>query len=112
MPYRKTPLSVQINKSRKLLIGTLLFLLVGTSTYFFIKVSATAEKGAVIREGQFEQRELELKNRLLKQQVLEAQSINEIKSSEAISTMESPREETYVEPVRPISSTNDEKTLR
>lgn len=101
--YRKTPLSMEVRRVLKLLMGTLFGLLVVVSGYFFIKMSNTAELGYVFKENQVKQKQLESENRILKQQVLQLQSINAIEGSDSIKDMQLPQAETYVEPVKPIS---------
>lgn len=100
---RRIPLSLEVKKVLKLLMGTLFALLLATSSYFFIKTSATAERGYSFRENQVKYKELESANRLLKQRVLEAQSITELKSSEFVEEMVAPEKTIYVLPHGPLS---------
>ena len=94
------PLSIEVKKALKLLIGTLLLLLVSISGYFFLKMSGVAEKGSAFRENQLRQKELESQNRQLRQQVLEAQAMNNL----GLGDMQQPNGTIFVGPERPISS--------
>lgn len=102
MPHR-TPLSQEVRTVLKRLLYTLLILLVSVSGYYFLEMSSTAEKGYAFKENQVRQNTLEAENRTLKQQLLEVQSINNLKSTDVVKGMEAPVSETYVEPLRPIS---------
>ena len=101
--YSRIPLSVEVRRVLKLLMYTLLGLLLFTSAYFFVKTTNTAERGYQLREHQFRQKDLEAENRILKQRVLEAESINELKKSAAVSGMVEPEKPLYVKPQGPLS---------
>ena len=100
---RRIPLSIEAKKVLNMLVYTLFGLLIATSTAFFIKTSSTAERGYSLKENQLLQKELEAENRLLKQQLLEAQSITELEKSDFIEEMEQPKDKKYIEPRGPIS---------
>ena len=102
--HHRTPLSVEVRKSLKLLMSTLLGMLVIISAYFFVKMSSTAEQGSAFTETQFKQKTLESENRILKQRVLDAQSIEAIEGSTTTNTMHKPGSPIYLSPPRPISS--------
>lgn len=97
---RRIPLSIEVRKVLKLLIYTLFGMLIVLSAYFFIKTSYSTEKGYALREGQMLQKNLEAENRILKQRVLDAQSLNELKNSDAVQDMTEPAAPTYVAPKR------------
>lgn len=101
--YHRIPLSVESKKVLKLLIGTVLGLLISISAYFFIKTSDAAEKGYAIREAQLKLNELESKNRILKQQVLDAQSLGEVQSGGAAKKLEQPEKRIFVEEKGPMT---------
>lgn len=101
--YRRIPLSIEAKKVLKMLMFTLLLLLVSVSAYFFIKMSSTAEKGYAFRENQLRQKELESENRVLKQQLLEVQTLGELKNSDTIKKMAPPQSQIFVEPKGPLS---------
>lgn len=103
IPYHRTTLSAQVRSSLKLLMITLLLLLIATSTFFFLNTSTTAEKGGQVLEGQVEMRELEAQNRILKQKVLEEQSIEQIESSETINGMEAAPKPIFIKPKGPLT---------
>lgn len=100
---RRTPLSYEVSRVLKLLSYTLLTMLVVVSGYFFVKTSSTAEKGYMLEENQLRAKNLESENRLLKERVLNAQSITDLKSSEAIQGMKEPVTTQYVLPRGPLS---------
>lgn len=101
--YRRTPLSVESKKVLKLLMCTIFGLLVVVSVYFFIKTSDTAEKGYAMREAQLKLNELESKNRILKQQVLDAQSLSEVQASNTLKELEQPEMQIFVEEKGPVT---------
>lgn len=100
MQTRKT-LSFEIKEARNMLIYTLLGMLIIVSAYFFIKTSSSAEKGYLLNENQSIQKDLGSQNRLLKQQLLEAQSISALKSDETVKSMQNPENIIYVKPPEP-----------
>lgn len=100
---RRVPLSIEVKKVLNMLMYTLCSMLIVTSGYFFVKTSSTAERGYSLKENQVEQKKLESENRLLKQQVLEAQSIVELKKSEIVEGMQPPEKKIFIEPRGPIS---------
>lgn len=101
--YRRIPLAIELPKVLKLLTFTLLGMLIAISAYFFIKTSSTAERGYSLRENQLRQKELESENRILKQRVLDAQSIGGLRSDNVVKKMEEPAEPIYVAPPSPLS---------
>ena len=105
--YKRTPLSVEVNKALRMLLVTVTLLLVGVSAYFFVHMSVRAEKGSLVRENQLTQQQLEDENRLLKEQVLEAQSLDHIQSSDEVDGMEPADNEVYMEPFGPLSKSRD-----
>ena len=100
---RHTPLSYEVSKVLKLLTYTLLAMLVVISGYFFVKTSSAAEKGYLLEENQLREKNLESENRLLKQRVLNAQSITDLKSSDMVQGMKEPDTTQYVLPRGPLS---------
>ena len=104
--YHRTPLSFQIKKAKDLLIATLLGMLVLVSGYFFLRTTNSAEKGYLLRENQLRQSTLESDNRLLKQQLLQVQSINSLKGSNTVLNMQEPATTIYVEPKGPLTQRN------
>lgn len=103
MYFRRIPLSVEVKKVLRMLMYTLFALLLVSSAYFFVKTSFTAERGYRFREAQFLQRDLESQNRILEQQVLDAQSLTELKKSGTVKNMEEPASPVYVEPPGPLT---------
>lgn len=101
--YRRIPLSIEVHKVLKMLSFTLLGMLVVVSAYFFVKMTYTAERGYSLKENQLRQRSLESENRILKQRVLDAQSLNELKNSEVVGKMTPPENSVYVKPKGPLS---------
>lgn len=99
---RRIPLSVEVQKVLKMLTFTLLGMLAVISSYFFIKTTNTAERGYSLRENQLQQRHLESENRILKQRVLDAQSLNEVKNSEVVRDMNPPENPVYIKPKGPL----------
>ncbi len=106
--YKRTALSVQVNKATKMLLIALSAMLVSVSVYFFIYMSLNAEKGSLMRENQIEQTTLESENRLLKEQVLQSQSLDHIQSSNEVEGMKPSTNETYLKPPVPIGSRDGE----
>lgn len=101
---KRVPLSIEVRRVLKLLIGTLFGMLLATSAYFFVKMSTTAEQGYVFRENQLRQRSLESENRILKQQLLEVQSIENLQKSAQFKEFVAPETApVYVKPAGPIS---------
>lgn len=101
--YKRTPLSVEVNKTTKMLLITLSIMLTSVSVYFFIHMSANAEKGSLVRENQLTQKNLENENRLLKEQVLEAQSLEHIQKSSEVEEMSPAGREVYIKPQGPLT---------
>lgn len=101
--YRRIPLSVEVKRVLKLLMITLCGMLIIISGYFFLKSSGTAGKGYHLRENQLRQKTLESENRILKQQVLDAQSIKKLEKSDVISEMVKPEKPIFVKPKGPLS---------
>lgn len=104
--YHRIPLSIEVKKVLKLLTYTLLGMLLLSSVYFFAKTSNTAEKGYALRENQLLQKKLESENRILKQQVLDAQSLSRLKKSDVVSEMAQPEKPIYVVPKGPLGKKN------
>lgn len=104
--YRRVPLSIEVPKVMKLLIYTLMGMLVITSAYFFLKTSNTAERGYSMRENQLRRDTLESENRILKQRLLEIQSVHELQLSDTIKEMEEPANPIYIRPKGPLSKRN------
>lgn len=102
MPYR-IPLSIEVRKVLTLLIYTLVCVLFLLSAYFFIKMSNTAERGYALGENQLRQKDLEFENRFLKQQVLDLQSLKEVKGSNVVKKMIAPESTIFVPPNGPLS---------
>lgn len=100
---RKIPLSIELPRILKLLTYTLLGLLIFSSAYFFVKMSNTAERGYEFRENEFRQKNLESDNRILKQRVLDAQSLSELKVSDVVKKMEEPPKAIYIKPKGPLT---------
>lgn len=103
--HHRTPLSIETRKVLRLLSITLLFLLLASSAYYFVKTTNTAEMGFRLRENQIKQKELEDQNRLLKQNVLEAQSIIKLQKDKTVSDMQEPVP-IFVEPIGPLGKRN------
>lgn len=101
--YQRTPLSIEVKKVIKLLSYTMVGLLVATSAYFFIKMSNTAESGYLMRESQLRQQTLEDENRMLKQRLLDAQSLEELQQSNIVKDMQEPESPQYIKPKGPLS---------
>lgn len=101
--YTKKPLSIEVRQVLKLLSYTMLGLLVSSSAYFFVKMSFAAESGYAMREGQLRQQTLESENRILKQRLLEEQSLGDLQSSKIVKDMEQPTSPTYILPKGPLS---------
>lgn len=99
----RIPLSIEVKRVLKMLMVTLCALLFVISGYFFLKTTTSAENGYLLRENQLRGKELESKNRILKQQVLEAQSINNLKKDALINKMAAPENPVYVKPKGPLS---------
>lgn len=104
--YRRIPLSIEVKKVLKLLMYTLMCMLFAVSAYFFVKTSNTAEMGYQLRENQMKQKTLEAENRILKQHVLDAQSLDEVQSSGVVKKMEQPVQQIFVQPKGPLSRKN------
>ncbi|MBI4995173.1 hypothetical protein HZC21_06080 [Candidatus Peregrinibacteria bacterium] len=100
--YHRIPLSVEVRRVLKLLTYTLTALLLISSVYYFIKSSNTAEEGYKLKENQLIQRKLETENKILKQNVLDAQSLNEVQQSSVVGKMEQPEKQIFVEPKGPL----------
>jgi hypothetical protein len=101
--YRRIPLSIEVKRVLKLLMATLCGMLIALSVYYFLKSSGTAEKGYLLRENQLRQKTLESENRILKQQVLDAQSIRKLEKSDVVSEMGPAEKPIYVEPKGPLT---------
>jgi hypothetical protein len=101
--HHRIPLSIEVRKVLKLLMYTLFGLLIILSVYFFIKASGTAESGYSLRENQVKKSELEAENRILKQRVLDAQSLNKLETSDVKENMAEPVAPVFVEPRGPLS---------
>lgn len=101
--YKKTPLSIEVKKVLKLLIYTLLVMLFAATGYFLLKLSNNSEKGYLLRENQFLQKDLESENRILKQRVLDAQSLKEIQKSDIADRMNVQPQPTYIRPMGPLT---------
>lgn len=99
----RTPLSIEVKKVLKLLMYTLLGMLLVSSSYIFLKMSTDGQKGYLLREHQSRQRALEGENRLLKKQVLDVQSLSELKVSPILKEMAEPEKSLYVETSRPLT---------
>ncbi len=80
-------------------------LLIG-SVYYFTQMTDNAEKGYKLRENQLLQKELESKNKMLRQSVLEAQTLNEVKKSDVVSEMIEPALPVFIEPKGPLGKRN------
>lgn len=104
--YRRIPLSIEVNKVLRLLMITLTVLLFCVSAYFFVKMSDTAKTGHLFEENQWMQKNLESENRILKQRLLDAQSLNGLKASKIFEDMSEPESTIYVKPKGPISKNN------
>ncbi len=104
--YRRIPLSIEVKKVLRMLMYTLMCMLLAVSAYFFIKTSNTAEMGYQLRENQIKQKTLEAENRILKQHVLDAQSLNKVQSSGVVKKMEQPVQQIFVRPKGPLSRKN------
>ncbi len=101
--YHRIPLSIEARKVLRLLMYTLLGLLFTTSAYFFVAMSNTAESGYAVQENQLKQKNLELENHFLKQRLLDAQSLSELKNSKVVEGMIEPDTKIYVAPKSPLS---------
>lgn len=102
MPHR-IPLSIEVKKVLKLLMATLCGMLILVSGYYFLKSSGTAERGYMLRENQFRQKNLESENRILKQQVLDAQAMTKLEKSDVMGEMVKLEHPIFVEPKGPLS---------
>lgn len=99
---RRIPLSIEVRKVLKLLMVTLSGMLIIGSVYYFTNMTDTAEKGYKLRENQLLQKELESKNKMLRQSVLEAQTLNEVKKSDVVSEMIEPASPIFIGPKGPL----------
>ncbi len=103
---RRIPLSIEVRKVLKLLMITLSGMLLLGSVYYFTQMTDNAEKGYKLRENQLLQKELESKNKMLRQSVLEAQTLNEVKKSDVVSGMIEPALPVFIEPKGPLGRRN------
>ena len=103
---RRTPLSVEVKKVLKMLMFTLCALLIATSGYFFVKMSNTAEDGYKLKENQLRHDNLESENRILEQQVLDAQSMKNLQTSNVIEGMAPPTNPVFMQPQGPLTKGN------
>ena len=103
---RRIPLSIEVRKVLKLLMITLSGMLLLGSVYYFTQMTDNAEKGYKLRENQLLQKELESKNKMLRQSVLEAQTLNEVKKSDVVSGMIEPALTVFIEPKGPLGRRN------
>lgn len=97
---------MEVKTVLKWLMYTLLGLMVATSVFFFIKMSGTAEKGYLVRENQFQQQNLETENRILKQRVLDAQSLSGVTGSKTFKEMAPPEGQIYIMSPSPLTRKN------
>lgn len=100
---QRIPLSIEVRSVLKMLIYTLIGLLITISGYFFVKMSGAAEKSYLLRENQFQQKNLEAENRILKQRALDAQSLNNVIDSNIFKNMQEPMNPVYVRPQGPLT---------
>lgn len=101
--YHRTPLSIEVKRVLKLLMTTLCAMLVILSGYYFLKASGTAGRGYLLRENQVRQKNLEFENRILKQQVLDAQAVTKLEKSKVIEEMVKPEKPIFIEPKGPLT---------
>lgn len=102
----RVPLSIEVRRVLKLLTYTLTALLLISSVYYFIKSSNTAEKGYRLKENQMLQKQLETENKILKQNVLDAQSLNEVENSNVVEGLQHPEKQIFIEPKGPLGKRN------
>ena len=100
---RRIPLSIEVKKVLRLLMYTLLGMLIFVSIYFFAKTTSTAERGYSLKESQLQKNTLESENRILKQRVLDTQSLNEVKNSSAVEGMTEPAQTIFIKPKGPLT---------
>lgn len=98
----RIPLSLEVKKVLKMLMGTLLVLVLGVSGFYFFKATDTAERGYQLRETDLKKQHLEAENRILKQQVLDAQSLVKLSQSGAVSHMRPQENQIFVKPQAPL----------
>lgn len=98
----RTPLSIEVKKVLKMLMYTLSGLLLAASAYFFLKTGVTAERGYQLRENQLRQKTLEFENRILKQRVLDAQSLSGLKESNVVRNLQEPETRIFMEEKGPL----------
>ncbi|MEK7172195.1 MAG: hypothetical protein AAB739_04770 [Patescibacteria group bacterium] len=103
---QRIPLSVEVRKVLKLLTYTLTALLLLISTYYFVKSTNTAEKGYRLKENQMQKYKLESENKILKQNVLDAQSLNEVQNSDIVEKLQQPEKQIFMEPKGPLGRRN------
>lgn len=101
--YHRIPLSIEVRKVLKLLMYTLFVLVFSISGYFFLGTSSSAERGYNLRENILRQKDLETENRLLKQRVIEAQSLTELKENALIKKLAEPDSIIFVPKKGPLS---------
>ncbi|MBI2453587.1 hypothetical protein HYV58_00220 [Candidatus Peregrinibacteria bacterium] len=99
----RIPLSVEVKKVLSMLMVTLCAMLFATSSYFFWKMSAGAEKGYQLKENQLRREVLESDKRLLEQRVLEAQSLQNLQNSAVVEKMAPPEKTQYIIPRGPLT---------
>lgn len=99
----RIPLSIEAKKILKLLTYTLSGLLLTTSVYFFAKTSTASERGYLLEEHRLRLQQLESDNRILKQQLLDAQALDAVEQSNVVLDLTSPAEPVYVEPKGPLT---------
>ena len=103
---QRIPLSIEVRKVLRLLTYTLTGLLLVISAYYFVKSTNTAEKGYRLKENQMQKYKLESENKILKQNVLDAQSLNEFQNSDIVEKLQQPEKQIFVEPRGPLGRRN------
>lgn len=102
MQTARLPLSLEAQRVLRTLMITLFCMLLALSVYFVIKMTKTAEIGHLIRENDFMRKDLEAENRILKQRVLDSQSLQTIQAE--TQNLGKPAGAQFVHPRRPLSS--------
>lgn len=99
----RIPLSIESKKILKLLMYTLSGLLLTTSVYFFAKTSTAGERGYLLEEYRSRLNTLESDNRILKQQLLDAQALSALEESDVVLGLTPPAQPIYVEAKGPLT---------
>lgn len=94
---RKKPLSGQVKKVISLLIFTLLFLIVILSIVYLLNTTQSSQKGYTLKQEQLRKDDLQLENRGLVQNIIQAMSFDKIEQSEIVKSMTKVENPLYIE---------------